>query len=362
MKRFPRAPQRGVATLIAVLLLLLVVGATLVIALQMAGTDVSDSAVQNQSVDALFLAESGLERGAYNYAASGTCSNAGVGAGATVYNLGSGGFTLVSAAPDAVNPALCQIRVSGKVSQATRTVDGWFSGSGGTIAFETANSISGTTSGKTISVPVTVGAAGRLLVVGITVDAANSNTTGVTYAGQTLTQQAGAGFGNRPLSEIWTLANPPAGTSNVVVTLSQNDQVVVGAMVFSGVDLATPIDAVPFFQPTGNSGTSASVTVTPVTNNAWVVDVLTVDRGATPTMTPATGRLQRWDTRIANTISGAASTRGPINPAAPVSMGWTWTCTNPFCSGGNSQRWALTAIALRPASSPKLVRWSEVVP
>jgi hypothetical protein len=317
--------------------------------LHVAGTDVSDSASQNQSIEALMLAESGLERAAYNYSVSGACTSAGVGTGATAYSIGNGTFTLMSAAPSGGE---CQVRVSGTVGKVTRTVDGWYSGSGGTIAVEAFNSNSGTSSGRTMSVPLTVGGTGRVLVVGISVDSANSNVNSVTYAGQALTYQGGSGSGNnRPSAEIWTLTNPPAGASTVVVTLSTNDQLAIGAVSFTGVDLTTPLD-VAAFGANANSGTSATAVLTTVTNNAWVVDTLSLNNGVTPNMTPLTGRTSRWNEPVGSSITGAGSTYGPKTPAGSVSLRWTWS--------GN-RRWAIEAIALRPATSPQLVRWSEVI-
>jgi len=343
--------QRGAAAMITVLFLLVVVGFAVLVSLDMSGSDVSDSTSQHNSIQALFLAESGIERAGYNYGNSATCTNAGIGAGVTVYSLGNGGFTLDSAAPDAVNPALCRVRVTGRVGQVARTVDGWFSG-GGTIAVEAWNSNSGSTSGRTMSVALTVGGTGRVLVVGISVDSANSDVTSVTYAGQALTYRGGSGTGNgRPSAEIWTLTNPPTGVSTVIVTLSANDQIAIGAVSFTGVNLTTPLD-VPIFGTSGNNGTSATAALTTVTNNAWVVDVLALNNGVTPTMTVLAGRTSRWNRPVGTSITGAGSTYGPKTPAGAVSLQWTWA---------GSRRWAIEAIALRPGGSPVLTRWSEVV-
>jgi type II secretory pathway pseudopilin PulG len=341
--------MRGAATLMAVLFVLIVIGFALVVALGIASSDMHDSGAQSASVQALALAESGLERAAGRIANGTPCGSLAPDPGGSPA-LGNGSVTLVSAAPDAINPALCRVRVAGNVGRITRTVDAWLSG-GGAIAFEASRSSAGTTSGRTMSVPMTVGAAGWVLVVGITLDAANSNVTGVTYAGRTLTQVAGAGNGNRPLAEIWILADPPVGASNVVVTYSNNDQTVVGALLFSGVDLTTPIDGAAY-QATANNGTSATSTVTTVSDNAWVVDVLSLNNGVTPTMTPLTGRTERWNRPVGSSITGAGSTFGPRSPAGGVSLRWTWS---------GSRSWALSAVALRPAARPQLVGWSEVV-
>jgi hypothetical protein len=97
MKRTRPAAQRGVAALMAVLFLLFMLSVVLVIAHQMAATDVHDSAAQNDSVTALFLAESGLERATYQRASGTACAALG-----STEALGGGSFTTTGTA---FNPA-----------------------------------------------------------------------------------------------------------------------------------------------------------------------------------------------------------------------------------------------------------------
>jgi hypothetical protein len=78
----------------AVLFLLFMLGVVLVIAHQMAATDVHDSSTQNLSVEALFLAESGLETGGYRYRSGTACDSPGFDLTQT---LGSGSFALTAA-------------------------------------------------------------------------------------------------------------------------------------------------------------------------------------------------------------------------------------------------------------------------
>jgi hypothetical protein len=94
MKHSRFAPQRGVVALMAVLFLLFMLGVVLVIAQQMAATDVHDSSAQNLSVEALFLAESGLETGGYRYRSGTACISPGFD---LTQPLGSGNFALTAA-------------------------------------------------------------------------------------------------------------------------------------------------------------------------------------------------------------------------------------------------------------------------
>jgi len=77
-----------------VLFLLFMLLVVLVIANQMAATDVHDSGAQNRSVEDLFLAESGLETGGYRYRSGTDCTSP---AFDLTQPLGSGNFTLTAA-------------------------------------------------------------------------------------------------------------------------------------------------------------------------------------------------------------------------------------------------------------------------
>jgi hypothetical protein len=90
------ARQRGVVALMAVLFLLFMLGVVLVIAHQMAATDVHDSSTQNLSVEALFLAESGLETGGYRYRSGTACNSPGFDLTQPL-GTGTGSFTLTAA-------------------------------------------------------------------------------------------------------------------------------------------------------------------------------------------------------------------------------------------------------------------------
>ena len=106
--------SRGMATVTLVLLLLVVITFALALAQKMAGSDITDSAGQDDAVDALFLAESGLERAAKRFADGSACTTAALAEPAI--KLGRGEFTIVSA--DFVSN-VCRIRVKGMVQPGT---------------------------------------------------------------------------------------------------------------------------------------------------------------------------------------------------------------------------------------------------
>ncbi|MBI5041490.1 MAG: hypothetical protein HZB57_09950 [Gammaproteobacteria bacterium] len=108
--------QRGAGTLMATVFLLLIIALLGGIGLRMAGTDINDTAVQNDSVEALFLAESGLERALQKLAAGTVCGAAVTDVAAQT--LGRGTFQITSAA---INAGLCRVQVLGSVGLAGTT-------------------------------------------------------------------------------------------------------------------------------------------------------------------------------------------------------------------------------------------------
>jgi len=349
--------QRGFAVLMAAIILVVIIMVVLSIGLNMSATGVYDSGAQNNSVEALFLAESGVERAAWRFV-NGTACNA---LGEAAISHGRGQFTIGNGlATDFNGLALpanrCRVTVTGETAGAIRTsrrVEAIVESGGAAIL---ANDV-----GFAVSVtgPVTfahtVTAADTILLVGVSVDRTSTLITGVTYNGQPLALAVAApgGGGGRPRAEIWSLVNPPVGTFNVVVTLSTNDQVIAGAVSFAGVNTITPFD-VPAVTNLGNSST-ASLAITPVTNNAWVFEVVGINNTAanlTPSGIPGQTRTPRWNPpAVLGAVRGAASTIGPINPAVMVAPQWTWT--------SGTERWTMAAVALRPGGPSRILAWRE---
>jgi len=136
----PDKHQRGVVTVAGAVFLIVVVLLMLLVALRMAASDMTDSALQNDGIDALFLAESGLQRAAYRYGAGTACTSL---APDGPVSFGRGTFTVQSAA---LVSGLCRVQVTGIVNvaagKARRTVQadlrpggggGWAVGNGGTL-------------------------------------------------------------------------------------------------------------------------------------------------------------------------------------------------------------------------------------
>jgi len=133
--------QRGAVTLIGALFIIITLALMIQVLHRMAGSDILDTATQNDSVEALFVAETGIEYASFLYAnGGGGCP----GLGGVAGNAGRGNFTITNAFLVGTD---CRIRVQATVgstgtAQANRTVDadlrlaandGWIVGDGGTI-------------------------------------------------------------------------------------------------------------------------------------------------------------------------------------------------------------------------------------
>lgn len=131
-KRLPR--QRGAATLIAAVLLLSVVMIALLLGLQNATTDITDTSLQSDGVEALFIAESGLENAIRRFDTGTAC-------GALMLNnvgVGRGTFSINNGSAAGLPATQCRVQVTGVVtsSNTARTIEAVITRltSGGTVA------------------------------------------------------------------------------------------------------------------------------------------------------------------------------------------------------------------------------------
>jgi len=132
--------QRGAVTLIGALFIIITLALMLAVLQRMAGSDILDSAGQTGSVEALFLAESGMEHAAAIYS-TGTC-DVGLTTGSPV-TFGSGSFSIEDIGGNfntdfsgtALSAGECRIRVTGNVAAlgAQRVIEAIFSKGGGNL-------------------------------------------------------------------------------------------------------------------------------------------------------------------------------------------------------------------------------------
>ena len=187
----------------------------------------------------------------------------------------------------------------------------------------------------------TTSGANRVLIVGVIIRNSSSETvTSVTYSGVAMSLVAAQSNGTSVRAELWQLVAPQTGAHNIVATIAPGTAMACGAMSFTGVNQTTPIDAT-----NSNTGTSATptVTVTTVTNHAWLVDTLAFRSSGTPgnpTGTAGSGQTQRWSGYFeADPVRGKGSSEGPQASAGGVVMDWNLSA---------SVDWAIAGAALKP--------------
>ena len=196
-----------------------------------------------------------------------------------------------------------------------------------------AGSVKTSSNQSTISFQHTTGTGtNRLLIVGVSIKEAKT-VSSVTYNGLALTKAGAVSNSGNARAEIWYQVAPPSGTSNVVVKISGNSDIVIGAATFTGVNQTTPLGT--FASQTGSTSTASVVAVSApgewVFDSVAVRDVAFINAGA--------GQAQRWNPTAFSNFQGGASTEPG---AASVTMSWALQLGKP---------WAIGTVAIKPALS-----------
>ncbi len=127
--RYGPDKQRGAVTLVGALFIIITLALMVEVLQRMAASDVLDTAVQNDAVAALFIAETGIEYASYLHANGTSCADLSL-----INNTaaGSGNFDITSSTMVGGN---CQIRVLGEITTfgAQRTVDATLRNTGGNL-------------------------------------------------------------------------------------------------------------------------------------------------------------------------------------------------------------------------------------
>lgn len=117
----PSRRQRGAVTLIAAVLLLSVVLVALALGLQNANTDITDTSLQGDAVEALLIAESGLENVIRRFDTGTACGALGL----VDVGVGRGTFTVNNGSAAGLPANQCRVQVTGVVTQSNtaRTIE-----------------------------------------------------------------------------------------------------------------------------------------------------------------------------------------------------------------------------------------------
>ncbi len=206
---------------------------------------------------------------------------------------------------------------------------------------------SGTRAVPTFTHRTVTGGANRLMIVGVSMNIANSPTAGVvsvTYNGATLSFVGGHNdAGGTRRVEMWYMVAPATGNRNVIVNVNipaaATVGVAVGVTTFTGADQNVPLGT--FVSGDGAAGGFAQLDI-PGVVNGMVIDTLAT--GGDQTVSVGLGtQAQQWNLNSGNTanpdVTGWGSTRSGA-PSVPVSETFSGT-----------SNWSLGGVGINPSTA-----------
>lgn len=164
----------------------------------------------------------------------------------------------------------------------------------------------------------------RLLVVAISVGATTSpNCSGVTYNGSAMTLLGSARSTSTIQATLWYLLNPSTGANTISATVTGTGNLTANgaATSYYNVKQSAQPDAV-----AGNIGSSsvATLSVTTVADNSWVVGFVTAN-GVTTPVAALTSRQTFNNSGGTVFKSNLQDNNGPKTPAGAITVNWTGT-------------------------------------
>lgn len=338
--------QRGAASAIIVIVLFLITSAALLSRVEMTASMMNDTVTASMRLQALYLAESGLERASRRFAAGGIACGALAESNIPLSNVGtfsiSAGSTLNF---DGVTSAgsSCRVQVTGKTA------------SGGVVrvieAMLTPFVITTASRGNRDFVCTVPAGENLLSVVSVSWSTPIASTLSVTSV--VLGGVSGTAVPTDPLAptapvrktdstlrisaQNFYVKNPPTGSSVAgTVTLDGNPTgIIVGCLTLAGVNQNAPVDRAAAM--TGQGGAPA-VSLTTNQSNTFVIDNLVRDNGGSLNMVDALNptRTEMWNFTPTGS-AGAGSYRGPIPNNSTVAMNWSWN---------QNRIWAIAAVSI----------------
>ena len=171
-----------------------------------------------------------------------------------------------------------------------------------------------------------------------TLKQSSQTVTGVTYNSVAMTQLTTI-QGNTAAETLylWGLAAPTTGTNDIVVSVSGAGTLVVDVALYSGAQQTTAVEATS--TNSGIDATSASVTVTTITDNDWLVGYFRSNSGS-GAFTAGANTVVRGD--AANGTRQMVDTGADQTPAGSKSLNVTMAL---------AANWSAMAFALKPTAA-----------
>lgn len=184
----------------------------------------------------------------------------------------------------------------------------------------------------------------RYLKVGIAMLSLAQTVSSITYNGVAMVfLGAQSSVTGAARVEMWGLVAPATGTNTIAVTLTGSIASAGVAASYNGVHQTSPVEGFNSAFATNVGAADATVNITTVAPDDWVVDVVATDDGA---ITVGAGQTERNNvTGVGG--SGADSDEGPKVTPGAVTMSWT--------NVGAAATWAIAGVALRPVAASSLV-------
>lgn len=203
-------------------------------------------------------------------------------------------------------------------------------GAGGTtppLVVSTTSGTSGNVQVSTLSADLEVSGLNRGAVVEISTEESKT-VSSVTVGGVAATQEAViTDAPNNLRTEIWVCVNPPLGTQPVVVTLSGNAYLTIGAECLSGIDTATPVGST---QTASGSSTAPSLGLSTTYDYSLVIDGLTTAQ-APILYTPGPGQGLNWSqVAVGTTRQGGSSVEAAGLQPDAITMSYSITQNTPW--------------------------------
>lgn len=358
--------QRGVAGVTIVVLILLVVSTMLAAVFVLSSRTVNNAVDDDQRLQVLYLAETGMERASFRYMAAGVACG-GLAETNTAFLSGanfaiSAGSTTNFDGVSVLPAGQCRIRSTGTAANGSvRAIE----------AILKVRPVSSSSSGLQDSTTgnFTVDSGTELLLVATAWRSAqplSSSITAATYNGVALTPvSASSNYPSTPAclsgtcdplrtsSQIFYMINPPPGSFPLNFTFNNAPDVFVKVgFNLNGVDVSNPIDQ--YASAAGlspASGTDFGATVVTTKANDFIIDVLAREKtGNTTASLSCNPRTVLYDNNATNKI-GALTQCGPIAAIGGVTMNWTWNQPN--------KPWSDSIVAIKSASGG-MIGWREV--
>ncbi len=208
-------------------------------------------------------------------------------------------------------------------------------GSGGSATISLDGTVATSTSTGNFTKTIVVGNnSDRLLLVAFATHQGGGDATAMTYNGVSLTESKSQVGSYGETASLWVLVAPATGSHTLSVTAPSNDFNSIGVYSLYGVKQSNPS----ITAGTSGSNSTASLSITPTSNNNWVIDSVEAE----PVPTVGSGQTQDWLIQGSSSYMNGGGSHVAQTTAQSQTMQWSLSY---------GARWNQVAVALAPSGS-----------